>query len=356
MKVRFIMWAAASVCLYSCGHKSDTDGDSSRVVRVETMTVGSEASSSVMNGRTYSGTVEGGKDAVLSFSVPGTIKDMRVDAGDRVSAGQVLARLDAQTLQNNLDIARTTLAQAEDAYTRMKKLHDAGALADIKWVDVQSKLEQARSAERIAQRALDDAVIHSPMTGVVSERYVEQGATVAPTLPLLKVIETSRVDACISVSESEIGNIGNQTNAVVTCQGQTYNARLDSKGVSADPLTRTYRVKFEIDNSKGTLLPGMICDVRLEGASPTADTTIATSTIVLPVGVVLLSSDNKRFVWIDSAGVAVRRVIEADELTPDGITVTKGLNPGDRVIVRGMQKVSSGMNVCDINEAHNTDN
>lgn len=95
---------------------------------------------------------------------------MHVHLGQQVNAGQLIATLDPTSMQNSYQAAQAVLEQAEDAYRRMKELHDKGSLPDMKWVEVQSKLEQARSMEQIAKRKLDDCRLYAPFSGIIAEK------------------------------------------------------------------------------------------------------------------------------------------------------------------------------------------
>ena len=100
----------------------------------------------------FSGTVEESSGSTLSFPVAGTVQQIKVEAGQRVAKGELIAVLDEATLHNAYEAASAMLTQAEDAYLRMKQLHDAGSLPEIQWVEVQSKLKQAQSAEAISKK------------------------------------------------------------------------------------------------------------------------------------------------------------------------------------------------------------
>ena len=91
--------------------------------------------------------------------------------GDRVAKGQLIATVDPFSMQSSYDAAKASLAQAEDAYRRMKELYDKGSLPEIKWVEVQSKLQQAKSMEEVARKNLDDCKLYAPFSGIISERW-----------------------------------------------------------------------------------------------------------------------------------------------------------------------------------------
>lgn len=326
--------------LNSCGLKKEKI-TAAPPVKVEVMAV---STSDVADARTYSGTVECGDGSEVSFSVPGTIKNIYVTPGQKVSKGQLLADLEDGSLVNSANIAEATLAEAKDAYARLKKLHDANALPDIKWTEMQSKLTQAENAAAMARRAVKDARIYAPVSGIIAEKTADVGQTVVPAVPVMKIVALGDVKVSISVPENEIAAMkpGREaTVAIDALDGETRQAVLTEQGVVANPLSRAYDVKFRISNADGKLLPGMLCSVKL---APQADAEEQTS-IVLPPQAVLLSADNRNFVWLANGGKAQMRYIEQGGITADGIIVSSGVNPGDSVITAGMQKISNGTSI-----------
>lgn len=296
-------------------------------------------STSVAGSRTYSGTVEESSGTVLSFAAVGTIQQLNVNVGDRVSRGQLIGTLDAASLQNAYDIANSTLASALDAYNRMKQLHDAQALPDMKWVEVQNALKQAQSAANIARHALNDARLYAPTSGYVSERPADVGMNAAPGIPVVKIVDINPVKVSVPVPENQISSISDGSAAMVTVSalgGETFEGKLTEKGVAASPLSRSYAVKYTVPNPDGKLLPGMICDVTLESAPGTRELTV-------PIDAVLLDADNQQFVWLVVDGKAQKRNVEVDGLTSGTrLAIKSGLSQGEQVIVAGQQKVSTG--------------
>lgn len=312
-------------------------------VRVETAVAGETDMSTSHN---YSGTVEESSGTVASFSVPGTVQTMNVSAGDYVKKGQLIATVDAASMKNAYDISNAALTQAQDAYNRMKMLHDAEAIADIKWVEMQQTLRQAQSAEAIARKTLNDANLYAPLSGYVSEKYVDAGMTAAPGLPVVKIVSIDPVKVSISIPENEIASIpdGADTDISVSALGdKRFTGKIVEKGVSANPITRSYDVKITVDNPDGELLPGMICDVTL-------NTDTVSRSLTVPLDAVMLASDNSHYVWLDSAGYAVRRSVDTGALTDDGIVINGGIARGDSLIVKGQQKVSRGSKLTVINK------
>lgn len=325
--------------LSSChGNKTPTPP---AAIRVETAVAGESATA---GSTSYSGTVEESSGTVASFSVAGTIQSMNISAGDYVKKGQLIATVDAANLRNAYDISNSALAQAQDAYNRMKMLHDAEAISDMKWVEMEQTLKQAQSAEAIARKTLGDASLHAPISGYVSEKFVDAGTTVAPGIPVIKIVSIDPVKVNISVPENKIASIPDNGEVEITVSAlgdKKFVGKIDEKGVAANPLTRAYDVKIVVDNKDGELLPGMICDVTL-------NTEEGTTSLVVPTDAVMLAADNSHYVWLDSAGYAVKRNVVAGALTDYGIVIESGINAGDSIIVKGQQKVSNGTKIVSV--------
>ncbi|MDE7347220.1 MAG: efflux RND transporter periplasmic adaptor subunit [Muribaculaceae bacterium] len=315
-------------------------------VRVKVEAVGNHRSGAT--GISYSGTVQASEESTVSFAVPGTITKVYVEEGQKVSKGQILAQIKSESLVNSRNIAQAELEEARDAYQRLKKLHDADALPDIKWVEIQSKLKQAENAAALADRAVTDASIHAPISGYVSQKFANDGQTVIPAEPIVKIVNLNTLQVAIPVPENEIASFGPNTTAIIKFDVEgnpEVMGKIGNKSVVADPLTRSYTVKFDINSTDGKILPGMIGDVIVEGpANDSSD--IKKTEVTLPSQAVLLSSDNHQFVWTVKNGKAMRKDVVANELSADGVIVKSGLAPGDSVIVAGMQKVSTGTKVA----------
>ena len=327
-KVGFLLVGLMGIALVSCGGNGQSQ-QTVNPVKVKTM----EVSARTWDGsKEFSGTVEEATGTPLSFSVMGTVKQVHFRLGERVRAGQLLVSLDGVSMRSSHDAARATLMQAEDAYRRMKELYDKGSLPEIKWIEVQSKLSQARAVEEVARK----------FDGMIADKSVEVGQNVMPGVPVGKLVGTSRMKIKIAVPETEIAEVALRQKATVTVPalaGKRITGTVGEKGVVAHPLSRSYEVKIELEQAAPALLPGMVVKVMLEGIKDAG-------LVIIPARIVQLDERNRSFVWLDKDGKAVRRIITCGEYTAKGVTVLSGLEMGDKVIIEGQQKVCEGTEVC----------
>lgn len=341
------------IAVSSC--KSHDKPTEAQPVRVDVMVLSSESGGGSGTG-SYSGTVVSDEESMVSFSVPGTITHVYVEEGQAVAKGQKLAQVKTESLNDERNIAVAELEQVRDLYNRLKILHDQNALPEVKWVEVQAKLKQAENAVSLANRAVSDATITAPISGYVSEKLADEGQSVIPAQPILKIVNINNLQVAISVPENDVNNFKKGTPAKVTfdaLDGVSAQAILASKEIVADPLTRSYKVKFDLGKADSKILPGMIANVYVTGIEQKCDSTCGNGVFILPSQAVQLSSDNRNFVWIVKEGKAERRYVKANELRANGIAVEEGLATGDSLIVAGMQKVGTGTIVIPLtNQKH----
>jgi RND family efflux transporter MFP subunit len=328
----------AIVGLSGCGNISDEAPKTAKIIPVKVQTVGLSDES---GNRIYVGTVEESSAMSLSFSMPGAVEEVLVSEGQRVQKGQLLATLNSATAQNSLTTTQSQLNRAQDAYDRLAKLHANGSLPDIKFVEVETGLQQAKSMVEIARKNLDDCRLYAPRSGVVASRSIEPGVNVMPGIAAFKIVTVDKVNVKIPVPESEIGDItlGREaTMEIPALNDDTFTGKVELKGISANPISHTYEVKIGVGNPQSRLMPGMVCKVSLAQGEVEAD-------IVIPNRTVQTSPEGKRFVWLTDNGVARRRYITPGKLIGNGVSVSEGLSAGDRLIVEGYRNVSEGMKI-----------
>ena len=335
---KFFAAGLAVLSLTACGENENYSGGTAPV-KVVTAKAGVPLSGQSYS---YSGTVEGSQDAVLSFQVAGTVKNVNTEVGQRVGKGELLASIDHATYKSSYDAAVAALVQARDAYNRMKELRDKKSLAEIKWVEAENQLQQAASLEEIARYNLEHCNLYSPFNGVISEKNIEIGQNAVPGMQVFKITAIGQVKVKISVPEQEISKIkmnGKACVEVAALDGRRYEGTVVEKGVEAHPLSHSYDVKIAVDNSDRMLMPGMVTKVELQQTDTAA-------VVTLPAHLVQLDEDNKSFVWIVKNGKAERRDVVCGNYTASGVEIAAGLDGSEEIIVEGQQKVCNGTPVA----------
>ncbi|QQT46637.1 Efflux pump periplasmic linker BepF [Sphingobacterium multivorum] len=320
--------------IFSCSPKEEQK--ESKAVPVSVQTIQYDSSSFPQE---YIGTVESENSVDVSFLIVGNIEQMYVSEGAQVSKGQLLARLNTTSLKSTHDVTVATLRQAEDAYKRMTAMYENKSLPEIQYIDVKTKLEQARSSEAIARKSLQDCNIYAPQSGVIGKRYLEPGANVMPGTPVYNIMDISRVKIKTAIPEGEISRITNGSKCQIkisALNNETFEGHVIEKGISANPVSHTYDIKIQISNAAGKIMPGMVCRVYLNNAGNA-------ERIVIPIKSVQVDYSGKRFVWLkDNQNKAIYKEVILGNLSENGVLVTSGLQAGDELIIAGYQNISTG--------------
>lgn len=325
---------AATICLLGCRPAAPSVRQAP-VVRVAEATI----SQTGLELR-LSGTIEPDRSTNLSFAVVGTIREVLVSEGAVVERGQILARLDGHSYEDALAIAQAKTDQAQDAYRRMEPMHKNGTIPEIKWVEVESGLRQVQHSLSLARKNLEDTVLRAPEAGIIAKRNAEVGANVAPGLPTFILIQSRVVLATAALPEREAGSArpGQPARVVVGALKRSFSGTIREVGVTADPLTRTYPVKVEVENPDGILSVGMVADVYLRQES-------ANALVTVPPEAVRLDEDGKTYVYILTDGVVNHRSVEVAGYSAERLAIMRGLAAGEQVVISGTSMLSDGIRV-----------
>lgn len=317
-------------CLLSCSRSQDKPTASVSPIPVKVLTVTSQPLASSSH---YVATVEEQSRIPLSVETGGQVLSLSCRVGERVRKGQPLLMVDSAAAVDARTAALASLRQAEDAYARVSQVREVGAVTDQQFVDLETKLSQARSLYSAAQRRVANCTLLAPCDGVVADVSVSLGQHLTSLQTAVELYCIDRLFVSFSVPESDMPalHVGDEGAIVVPAVDTTFRRiRIVEKGMKANSLSHTYCVRAEVFD-KSALLPGMASKVLLSSAGSQA--------IVIPSICVQQTPSGKQ-VWVVSAeGLATRRAIEIGDYLPSGVVVTKGLCPGERVITAGHQKL-----------------
>lgn len=231
-------------------------------------------------GPEISGSLRARREAALRAEVGGAVREVLAEAGQHVTAGQLLARLDDTSLEQSLLAARSGVTAARNALQvaeanarRARTLAEAGALAAQQAEQAEATLEAARAqvADATARATLageqaGKARVRAPFAGVVALRQVSVGDVVAPGAALFTVIDPSRLQFEASIPAARLGEVrpGARVDFAVTgFAGQAFQGRIERVAPAVDPATGQVRVYVEVPNGDGRLISGLYAQGRV---------------------------------------------------------------------------------------------
>ena len=333
---RGVFMLLAVIALCSCNEKKLSENKAP--IRVVTEV----ASSSVHdNGQTYVGIVEEQEATAVSFTGMGVVKRVFVSEGQAVRPGQLIAVMDDTQARNMLSGAEAQMAQANDALQRFQMLHDNGSLPEVQWVEIQSKVAQAKAQLEVAKKNLANCSLKAPVSGIVGKKNVKAGETALPSQAVVTILNINTVKVKVSVPEAEVNAIQANTTSEITVEAanRTLSGGSIEKSVQADPLTHSYNVRITVANTDHKLLPGMVANVCI--GLTKADTCLS-----VPITAVQRNVNGRLFVWtVANDSTAHRTIVSVGATLGNNISIISGISDGQRIVTEGYQKLSEGTKV-----------
>ena len=312
------------------------------------------------------GAVRARTSAVVSARVPGTISVLRVREGDRVKKGQILVQLEAQEnaataaaaaaaideAHRGLEGARARKRLSDATFERYQKLFTDQAvtrqefdvrqtekeLADQEVARAESRVKQAQQGSRAAATMADYTRIVAPISGVITARQADLGATVFPAQPLMTIEDEGTYQLELAVPESAMSRVRPGTLVQVTMDtlSSSFATRIAEIVPATDAASHTFIAKVSL-GQKG-IKSGMFGRGAIDLGTRAAG-------ILLPAKAVV-ERGALTSVWVvGKDNIARMRLVKVGKAVGERVEILSGLTDGERVVVDGGERISEGARI-----------
>ena len=307
------------------------------------------------SGPPVSGTLVADREARIRAEVSGAVLQTFVDAGQRVTEGMTLARIDDAVLQDAALSARSAVTQATMAaeqaareLKRAKTLNAAGAIADrdVESADranlaAQAALADSKARVSTAEKNLKNATVRAPFAGIVAEKSVSPGDIVSPGGALFTVIDprSLRVEASVPTSSLADLHVGSPVLFTVNGSDRQLEGKVTRINPMVDPQTKQVKVQATVPNSQSSLVAGLFVQGRV--ATEKRVGIMVPEKAVDQTGIVPIVMRLK--------GGKVERIEVTLGLRDDGaeaLEVKSGLAGGDTVLLGAARGITVGSSVA----------
>jgi len=307
-------------------------------------------SEEIRSGPAVSGNLQPEAQASVRAEVGGAVLQTNAEQGDRVSQGQVLARIDDSALREAELAARSAVSNAQNAAEIAKRQVDrdeallkAGAIAErdlelvrSQYTSAQAQLANAQSMLANAQKQLDKATVKAPFAGSVSARQVSAGDIVQLGTALYTIVNpaTMRLEASVPADQLSAVRIGVPVDfAVNGYPGRQFTGHVTRINPIADPTTRQVRIIVSLPNASGVLVGGLFADGHVASEVRTAP--VVPMTAVDERGL-------KPFVMRIKNGLVEKAEVELGirDATTETVEVRGGVQPGDTILLGAARGIS----------------
>lgn len=336
---------SASLTLVACGGAGKGPGAAADGEEADTAPVPVEVATAERRpmAASYTGTaaLEAPGEAQVVAKTSGVALEVLVAEGDQVRAGQVLVRLDADRARLQEAQSNAQMRKLEAEFERSRALVEQQLLSAADFDRIRYDLENARAVNRLARLEVSYANVVSPISGVVAQVTPKPGNFVQINTPIVRVVDTSQLEATLNVPERELATL--RTGQPVVLQvdalpGQVFSGRIDRIAPVVDAGSGTFRV-IAAFAGQDALKPGMFGRLRIE-YDERADA------LVVPRAALVDAQGQKAEVLVVEDGIAVRTPVELGYVDGGLIEVREGLAPGAQVVVAGKAAVRDGGKVA----------
>jgi len=275
----------------------------------------------------------------------GRVSKIYVDEGDRVSKGQVLARIDAEILNTDKETAQATLQNAIRDEARYASSFQTGGVTQQQLDQAKLATQNARLRLQSSQRRVSDANIKSPINGIVNKRYIEVGAFVtAQGTQLFELVDVSKLKLKVNVNESQVASlkVGNTVQIKSNVfPADNFAGKITFIAAKADN-TLNFPIEIQVENNKAnTIKAGMYGTAIFKFPAQAPTITVPRSAFVGSV------SSNQIFV-LDGGNKAKIRKVVAGRILGENVEILDGLKEGETAIVSGQINLTDGTLVAPI--------
>ncbi|MCK9265395.1 efflux RND transporter periplasmic adaptor subunit [bacterium] len=308
------------------------------------------------------GNIEPFKTVVIYPEATGVLEKLTVKEGDYVKKGTLIAVIENQQRQLNVEqveieikAQKYQLENIKQDYDRFQRLTKEGAIAAKRFEDVETlykaseeRLKGLEKQLEIAKRRFRDTSIYAPISGIVAQKFIDEGelvteSSMTKSSPLVAIIDTSKVKVTVPIGETDLKKIKKGQNVSVETDmydKRRFPGKIDEIMPITDFVTRTTKVQILVDNPSYILKPGLFTRVSISTGSR--------NTLAIPLDALLrLQGSGSYYCFIINNDDTVEKVyLDIGDLWEGMAEVKSGLKEGDTVIVSSQSILETGKKVA----------
>ncbi len=277
----------------------------------------------------------------ISSETGGRILMINAKEGQSVRKGQLIATLDLEAIEKQIQELEVSQSLANTVYERQKRLWDQNIGSEIQFLEAKNNKERLEKTIESLKLQLSKRNVYAPISGVIDREFVKQGEMTSPGMPLAQILNARKLKVVADVTEKYLGQVkrGDKVKIFFPAINKEIEQKITLIGRSIDPTNRTFKIEIDTPNPDGVLKPNLLADVSFNDFSQK-------EAIVVPISLLQeeVSGDQYMFIASKENGelVARKKVVEISESYNGNVIVTKGLNPDDLIILEGARSITDG--------------
>lgn len=290
------------------------------------------------------GNVDTRDNILVQPEFSGTLTSLTVKAGQRVTKGQILGKVDDAGMSQQLASLESSYALAKTTFERQKNLWDKKIGSEIQFLQAQNQMTAAQKGVAQLKAQLSKTVIRAPFSGTIDDVFVEKGQVVAPSPQgLMRIVNLNNMFVSTSVPESYIGKlkVGDQVAVFLSSLNKTYNGKVRQIGNFINPNNRSFGIEVSLPNPENLLRPNQVAKLKIVDY-------VSKDAIVVPTGIIQEDGTGSNYVYVvegsnGKTGTAKKVVVTVGKSSDNVTEILSGLNAEDMIVTEGVNSISNGM-------------
>lgn len=294
----------------------------------------------------FNSTLETEGAVEIYAEISGFVRELLVEEGDRVEAGDVLLRLSDEELRVEAREAEVNLTRLESTFKRSQDLSERGMINDQEFESTQFELAQARLNLERAQLRLAHTLVRAPVAGVITDRGVQIGGRVGPSTMLFGMMRLDEMIARVYAPGRYLTSVRKDQLAKLTSDFMpdiSFDGWIKRISPVVDPRSGTFKVTVGVTAPADQAPPGLFVSVRIV-------TDTRQNTVLLPKEAIVYEG-GERFIFVVEEEKASKRRLDAGYENASVIEALSDIEPGMPIIVLGQNGLKDGTTIRIVNES-----
>lgn len=284
------------------------------------------------------------KNVIVRPMASGIITKVYITEGQRVTNGQTLMQLDDAILKNSIAEIENQLLLAKTTFERQKRLWNQKIGSEMQFLQAKTNKEALEKKINTLQSQLKNYKIKAPFSGIIENVIAKKGDLASPQTPALRIINLHKMYIESDVSEDYLKSIkkGNSVSVHFPSLGEKIKTKISQVGNYINPANRSFKVRINIPNKKGTIKPNLLADIKIKDYQ-------SKNAVVIPSNLVQIDENGKTFVYTitkkENKSFVAKKIVEIAKEYNGNTHIKNGLIDTDILINEGSRNVSENQEV-----------
>ena len=299
------------------------------------------------------GSVKTKQNILVYPEMAGILKSIAVTEGQKVSKGQLLAKINDGGLSNQVAQLAATTELAKTMFERQKRLWDQKIGSEMQFLQAKTNYEAQKNNLEQLKKQQSKAAIRAPFSGVIDDIFKEEGTVIAPGIgaEIFRIINLDKMYIEAEVPERYISSVKKNKKVKVNFPilGKTLNSKITQVGSFINPNNRSFKIEIPVGNKDGNVKPNLTAKLQINDYTDKR-------AILIPQSIISENANGAQFVYIikdkkaNKEAIAERIIITTGKTQGDFIEVLENLPIGTEIIKEGARSVNNGQTVKVMNQ------